>query len=396
MSEIQKKQASPADKEAAALSTPLPAPLALEQLAPSPDATPASPSSSSLALVSSSAAPSSAASAASVSSAIADRKAVLASKYTRIGSKVRQEEEKAAAAVRADPKPAFDSRTGVPLNDAARRLQRDRAIVSAKPERSGGGAGLTKVESDHLKLAITRSLDESADVKVQAGGDGDSADGGGGSGGSSGASSSTPTSCSLDQVIAKAERRLVGSPSVGRKRKPQQARLDAVFQQTPRPKQAKLEPKQEAAGVAGGAAAGGCADGAPKSQSPRADRAASASGEGAKLQSGPGCEKEKGKGGRVGAEPTGAHGQVGALAKQLEGCKDLSTNLTAHSTRAAGILRALAAIPMTMGVLQDTKVGLAVARVRKAASGELKALAKSLIRAWRKETDSESRPDIGM
>merc|ERR1711990_1443855 len=108
------------------------------------------------------------------------------------------------------------------------------------------------------------------------------------------------------------------------KRKPQQARLLAVFQQ--QPKEPKLEPK-------------------------------------------PGPDPE----------------QVLALKKQLDSCKD--PDASASAAELLRVLQALGSTSMSIEVLKQTKVGISVSRIRKGSSGHVKVAAKQLIRAWRKETE---------
>jgi hypothetical protein len=65
------------------------------------------------------------------------------------------------------------------------------------------------------------------------------------------------------------------------------------------------------------------------------------------------------------------------LKQSLDKCTNTET------TRMLDILRALDTKPMSMQVLQNTKVGQAVARVRKSVSDEVNSLAKHLIKKWR-------------
>ena len=52
------------------------------------------------------------------------------------------------------------------------------------------------------------------------------------------------------------------------------------------------------------------------------------------------------------------------------------------------VLKALSVIDMSVDLLTKTKVGQAVARVRKSSSDEVNTLAKQMIKKWRKAADA--------
>ncbi|KAF3817514.1 hypothetical protein GH733_012805 [Mirounga leonina] len=133
------------------------------------------------------------------------------------------------------------------------------------------------------------------------------------------------------------------------------------------------------------AGAGGLNGGSPARG--RAASAVTGAGDGDDRGGGPGPEAEAGAAGAGGLAPEAMMGKEEEIARIARRLDKMVTKKSAEG--AMDLLRELKAMPVTLHLLQSTRVGMSVNALRKQSSDEeVIALAKSLIKSWKKLLDA--------